>query len=78
MELAELAFEIDEGFSGKVHRATPEALAGIERGLKDAHGKALCNERASQGDVRQISSCMKVVYAEQALHNLDGISDDFR
>lgn len=32
----ELALEIDEGFSGGVYRATPEELAGIERGLKDA------------------------------------------
>ena len=36
VELAELALEIDEGFSGEAYRATPEELAGIERGLKDA------------------------------------------
>jgi hypothetical protein len=36
VELAELALEIDEGFSGGVYHATPEELAGIERGLKDA------------------------------------------
>ena len=30
--LVELALEIDE-----VYHATPEELAGIERGLKDAH-----------------------------------------
>jgi hypothetical protein len=36
VELAELALEIDEGFSGGVYHANPEELAGIERGLKDA------------------------------------------
>jgi predicted transcriptional regulator len=36
VELAELALEMDEGFSGGVYRATSEELAGIERGLKDA------------------------------------------
>jgi predicted transcriptional regulator len=36
VELAELAMEIDEGFSSGVYRATSEELAGIERGLKDA------------------------------------------
>ena len=35
-ELAELALEIDAGFSGEVYRATPEELAGIERGLNEA------------------------------------------
>ena len=36
VELAELALEIDEGFPGEAYRATPDELAGIERGLKDA------------------------------------------
>ncbi|MBR1272638.1 hypothetical protein JQ629_34690 [Bradyrhizobium sp. AUGA SZCCT0222] len=36
VELAELALEIDAGFSGEAYRATPEERAGIERGLKDA------------------------------------------
>jgi predicted transcriptional regulator len=36
VELAELALEMDEGFSGGVYLATSEELAGIERGLKDA------------------------------------------
>lgn len=36
VELAELALEIDQGFSGEVYRATAEEVAGIERGLKDA------------------------------------------
>ena len=36
VEFAELALEIDEGFSGGVDHAAPEELAGIERGLKDA------------------------------------------
>jgi predicted transcriptional regulator len=36
VELAELALEIDEGFSGEPYRATSEERAGIERGLTDA------------------------------------------
>ena len=36
VELAELALEIDEGFSGGVYHAAPEEREGIERGLKDA------------------------------------------
>jgi hypothetical protein len=36
VELAELALEINEGFSSGAYRATPDELAGIERGLKDA------------------------------------------
>ena len=36
VELAELALEIDEGFSGELYRAAPEEHTGIERGLKDA------------------------------------------
>jgi hypothetical protein len=35
-ELAEIAFEIDARVSGSQYRATPEELAGIDRGLKAA------------------------------------------
>jgi hypothetical protein len=35
-ELAEIAFEIDAELKGGVYRATPEELAGIDRGLKAA------------------------------------------
>jgi hypothetical protein len=35
-ELAELALEIDAGLGGGKYHATPEELAGIKRGLKDA------------------------------------------
>ena len=44
MALAELALEIDEGFSGEAYRATPEELAGIERGLKDAREGRLATD----------------------------------
>ena len=36
-ELAEIALEIDARVSGGQYRATPEELAGIDRGLKAAH-----------------------------------------
>jgi hypothetical protein len=35
-ELAEIALEIDAGLKGDAYRATPEELAGIDRGLKAA------------------------------------------
>jgi hypothetical protein len=35
-QLAEIAFEIDAGLQGGVYQATPEELAGIDRGLKAA------------------------------------------
>jgi predicted transcriptional regulator len=35
-ELAEIALEIDAGLKGGVYHATPEELAGIDRGLKAA------------------------------------------
>jgi len=35
-ELAEIALEIDAGLKGGAYRATPEELAGIDRGLKAA------------------------------------------
>jgi predicted transcriptional regulator len=35
-ELAEIAREIDAGLKGGSYRATPEELAGIDRGLKAA------------------------------------------
>jgi predicted transcriptional regulator len=34
--LAEIAFEIDAGLKAGVYHATPEELAGIDRGLKAA------------------------------------------
>ena len=36
-ELAEIALEIDAGLQGGVYHATPEELAGIDRGLKAAN-----------------------------------------
>jgi predicted transcriptional regulator len=35
-ELAEIARDIDAGLKGEVYEATPEELAGIDRGLRDA------------------------------------------
>jgi predicted transcriptional regulator len=35
-ELAELALELDAGFKGDEYEPTPEELAGIDRGLRDA------------------------------------------
>jgi hypothetical protein len=35
-QLAEIAFEIDAELRGGVYHATPEELAGIDRGLKAA------------------------------------------
>lgn len=35
-ELAEIALEIDAGLKGDVYEPTPEELAGIDRGLRDA------------------------------------------
>jgi len=35
-ELAEIALEIDAGLKGGAYTATPEELAGIDRGLKAA------------------------------------------
>ena len=35
-ELAEIALEIDAALKGRTYRATPEELAGIDRGLKAA------------------------------------------
>jgi hypothetical protein len=35
-ELAEIAFEIDERLKGGKYNATPDELAGIDRGLKAA------------------------------------------
>jgi hypothetical protein len=36
-ELAEIAFEIDARLKGGKYHATPEELAGIDRGLNAAH-----------------------------------------
>jgi predicted transcriptional regulator len=36
VELAEIALEIDAGLGTGTYHATPEELAGIDRGLKDA------------------------------------------
>jgi predicted transcriptional regulator len=35
-ELAEIADEIDAGLNGDLYHATPEELAAIDRGLRDA------------------------------------------
>jgi predicted transcriptional regulator len=35
-ELAEIAFEMDARLKGSTYRATPEELAGIDRGLEAA------------------------------------------
>jgi len=35
-ELADLAREIDAGLTGRVYHPTPEELAGVDRGLRDA------------------------------------------
>jgi predicted transcriptional regulator len=35
-ELAEIALEMDAGLKGGAYRATPEELAGIDRGVKAA------------------------------------------
>lgn len=35
-ELAEIALELEAGFSGKAYSPTPEELAGIDRGLRAA------------------------------------------
>ncbi len=44
-ELAEIALEIDAGLKGRAYRATPEELAGIDRGLKAAReGRFATNE----------------------------------
>lgn len=46
-ELAEIARQIDAALKGGVYHATPEELAGIDRGLKDAREGRF----ATDGDV---------------------------
>jgi predicted transcriptional regulator len=49
-ELAQIALEIDAGLSGGAYHATPEELAGIDRGLK-----AACEGRfARDGEVKAV------------------------
>ena len=44
-QLAEIALEIDSHFVGGVYHATPEELAGIDRGLKDVReGRVATNK----------------------------------
>ena len=43
-QLAEIAFEIDAEFKGGVYHATPEELAGIDRGLKAAREGRLATD----------------------------------
>jgi predicted transcriptional regulator len=43
-QLAEVALEIEQGLTGEYH-ATPEELAGIERGLADARAGRFATDR---------------------------------
>jgi predicted transcriptional regulator len=43
-ELAEIAREIDAGLKGGVYHATPEELAGIDRGLQAAQDGRFATE----------------------------------
>lgn len=44
-ELADIAQEIDAGLSGELYEASPEELAAIDRGLRDAaEGKFATDE----------------------------------
>ena len=43
-ELAEIALEIDASLKGGLYRATPDELAGIDRGLKAAREKRFAKE----------------------------------
>jgi predicted transcriptional regulator len=46
VELAELAMEIDKGFSGEAYRPTAEERAGIEQGLNDVReGRVATDEQ---------------------------------
>jgi hypothetical protein len=48
-ELAELALEIDAGLGAGKYHATPEELAGIRRGLKDAReGRFASDEKIEE------------------------------
>jgi hypothetical protein len=48
-QLAEIAFEIDAGLKGGDYRATPEELAGIDRGLKAARERRLATDEEVEG-----------------------------
>ena len=43
-ELAEIAFEIDARLRGGKYHATPQELAGIDRGIKAAHEGRLATD----------------------------------
>jgi hypothetical protein len=70
-ELAELALEIDAALSAGKYHATPEELAGIDRGLKAAREGPVCGGRADRGAFQKASACMKVVYTDDASEDLN-------
>jgi predicted transcriptional regulator len=49
-ELAQVALEIEAGIAGHAYRASPEELAGIDRGLRDA----AAGKFASQDEVETV------------------------
>jgi predicted transcriptional regulator len=51
-ELAEIALEIDAALKGGIYRATPEELAGIDRGLRAADAGRF----ATPDDVEAVSA----------------------
>ena len=45
-ELAQVALEIEAGIAGGAYRASPEELAGIDRGLRDAETGKFASQEA--------------------------------
>jgi hypothetical protein len=72
-ELAELALEIDAGLGAGKYQATPEELAGIERGLKAAREGRFATDEQIEELFKKASTCMKVIYTDEASEDLDGI-----
>jgi len=72
-ELAQIALEIDAGLMTGKYRATPAELAGIDHGLKAAREGRFATDDQVDRIFQKASSCMKVVFTDEALANLDGI-----
>ena len=54
-ELAEIAREIDAGLKGGAYRATPEELAGIDRGLEAARDGRFATDEQVEAILRKHS-----------------------
>src|SRR5919108_2591764 len=64
---------VEAELQGGINHANPEETVGIDRGLKAAREGRFATDEESRICVCQAPAGMKVVYTDEALHNLEEI-----